>query len=70
MLNLNKWLKAWKYSAYIAFSRYLISGRFALHGYYAERKGEREDMQDAHIILDNFTTMVPGLHSTVYGLNR
>lgn len=26
-----------------------------LRGFLAERKGEREDMQDAHTILDDFT---------------
>lgn len=26
-----------------------------LRGFLAERKGEREDMQDAHMILDDFT---------------
>lgn len=30
-------------------------GILALKGYVAERKGEREDMQDAHVILNDIT---------------
>ena len=28
---------------------------FLLKGFVAERKGDREDMQDAHVIMDDFT---------------
>lgn len=28
---------------------------FSLKGYVAERKGEREEMQDAHVILNDIT---------------
>ena len=35
---------------------FLESGhRFTLKGYHGERRGEREDMQDAHTIIDDFT---------------
>lgn len=30
-------------------------GILRLKGYVAERKGEREDMQDAHVILNDIT---------------
>ena len=29
--------------------------RFQLQGFLGERRGEREDMQDSHMILDDFT---------------
>jgi len=29
-----------------------------LQGFAAERKGEREEMQDAHVIIDDFSTFV------------
>lgn len=31
------------------------AGIFGLKGYVAERKGEREEMQDAHVILNDIT---------------
>ncbi|ESN92230.1 hypothetical protein HELRODRAFT_116079 [Helobdella robusta] len=31
---------------------------YSFRGYYAERKGEREEMQDAHTIVDNFNSLV------------
>lgn len=31
------------------------AGILGLKGYVAERKGEREDMQDAHVILNDIT---------------
>lgn len=31
------------------------SAIFGLKGYVAERKGEREEMQDAHVILNDIT---------------
>lgn len=33
---------------------YFPIGTFKLKGYSAERKGEREDMQDAHLVMDDF----------------
>ena len=32
---------------------------FSLHGFFAERQGEREEMQDSHVIIDNFLPLVP-----------
>jgi len=32
--------------------------RLQLQGFVAERKGEREEMQDAHVIIDDFTTFI------------
>jgi len=29
-----------------------------LQGYVAERKGEREEMQDAHVVIDDFVTFL------------
>lgn len=29
-----------------------------LQGFAAERKGEREEMQDAHVIIDDYSTFV------------
>lgn len=38
---------------------------YPLQGFAAERKGEREEMQDAHVISDAFHKEVPQLHSSV-----
>jgi len=35
---------------------YLDDYRYLLKGYHGERRGEREDMQDAHVMLDDFTS--------------
>ena len=32
--------------------------RIQLQGFAAERKGEREEMQDAHVIIDDFSTFL------------
>ena len=32
--------------------------RMQLQGFAAERKGEREEMQDAHVIIDDFSSYV------------
>jgi len=32
----------------------VLTGVFKMRGYCAERKGEREDMQDAHVAIDDF----------------
>ena len=34
---------------------YISVGGYRLKGYIGERRGEREDMQDAHTIIDDFT---------------
>lgn len=38
---------------------------FGLKGYVAERKGEREEMADAHVILNDITAECQPLHSHV-----
>ncbi|XP_076358042.1 integrin-linked kinase-associated serine/threonine phosphatase 2C-like isoform X3 [Tachypleus tridentatus] len=43
-------------------------GLYQLHGYYYARKGEREMMQDAHVINDAFHKTVPNLHPSIYRL--
>ena len=37
----------------------------AVQGYFAERQGEREDMQDSHVIINNFTPQFDSLHPSV-----
>uniref|UniRef100_A0A0B6Z5U5 Integrin-linked kinase-associated serine/threonine phosphatase 2C n=2 Tax=Arion vulgaris TaxID=1028688 RepID=A0A0B6Z5U5_9EUPU len=41
---------------------------YTLKGYVADRQGEREDMQDAHVIIDDYLSFVPGLHKSVHRL--
>ena len=36
----------------------VVTVRIQLQGFAAERKGEREEMQDAHVVIDDFTTFV------------
>uniref|UniRef100_A0A131YI72 Integrin linked kinase associated serine/threonine phosphatase 2c n=1 Tax=Rhipicephalus appendiculatus TaxID=34631 RepID=A0A131YI72_RHIAP len=36
-----------------------------LRGFVAERKGEREDMQDAHVIQDAYHADIPQLHGSI-----
>ncbi|CAN7986060.1 unnamed protein product [Ixodes hexagonus] len=42
---------------------------FTLHGFVAERKGERDEMQDAHVILDAFHAEIPHLHGSIRRLS-
>lgn len=37
----------------------------SLQGFVAERQGERDEMQDAHVIIDDFTSEFPNLPSSV-----
>lgn len=37
-----------------------------LKAYIGERRGEREDMQDAHTIIDDFTSQFPTLPNSMY----
>lgn len=37
-----------------SWSDVFLVGIFKLKGYSAERKGEREDMQDAHVVMDDY----------------
>ncbi len=39
----------------------LANYRFSLCGYHGERRGEREDMQDAHTMIDDFTPQFQAL---------
>ena len=36
-----------------------------LTGFYADRKGEREEMQDAHTIVNDFKSQVEQAHTTM-----
>ena len=38
-----------------------FSDLFKLNGFLAERKGEREEMQDSHVIIDDFTSEIAHL---------
>ena len=40
-------------------------GLHTLKGYFAERQGERDDMQDAHTIIDDLTTKISNLDVSV-----
>jgi integrin-linked kinase-associated serine/threonine phosphatase 2C len=44
----------------------LTSSLCELKAYAGERKGEREDMQDAHTIIDDFTSQFPALPNNMY----
>ncbi|XP_060553642.1 LOW QUALITY PROTEIN: integrin-linked kinase-associated serine/threonine phosphatase 2C-like, partial [Ruditapes philippinarum] len=39
---------------------------YEIDSYIVERQGEREDMQDAHLIMQDFTSEIPNLHSSIY----
>lgn len=39
---------------------------YELESYIVERQGEREDMQDAHIIIKDFAAQIPDLHPSIY----
>ena len=47
--------------AYISF----FSSEYHLKGYVADRQGEREDMQDAHTIIDDFTKDIKEVHDSM-----
>lgn len=38
---------------------------YAMRCYVADRKGEREEMQDAHIQIDDYTKMFTSLHPSI-----
>ncbi|XP_005101909.1 integrin-linked kinase-associated serine/threonine phosphatase 2C [Aplysia californica] len=42
--------------------------RYRLKGYVADRQGEREDMQDAHVIIDDLKQSMPDVHSSIHRL--
>ena len=39
--------------------------RYNMKGYHGERRGEREDMQDAHVMLDDFTPQFKSLPNSM-----
>ncbi|GFO00715.1 integrin-linked kinase-associated serine/threonine phosphatase 2c-like [Plakobranchus ocellatus] len=41
---------------------------YVLKGYVADRQGEREDMQDAHVLMDDFLKYVPEVHKSIVRL--
>ncbi|XP_071482557.1 integrin-linked kinase-associated serine/threonine phosphatase 2C-like [Diadema antillarum] len=43
----------------------LAMGIYRLQGFSAERQGERDSMQDAHVILDDFTSHLTNVPSTI-----
>ena len=43
-----------------------LSNHCKLKGYIGERRGEREDMQDAHTIINDFTPQFPALPNNMY----
>lgn len=45
------------------------SGVYDIDSYIVERQGEREDMQDAHIIIKDFTAHIPDLHPSIYRMS-
>ncbi|CAL1292721.1 unnamed protein product [Larinioides sclopetarius] len=42
---------------------------YSVQGSFAEKKGEREEMQDFHVLIDDFHKQVPGLHPSVSRLS-
>lgn len=44
----------------------LFAGHYKLKAYIGERRGEREDMQDAHTIIDDFSPQFPALPNNTY----
>lgn len=47
-------------------SRIKPSVKYKLKSYFAERKGERDEMQDAHITFDNYTDEINDLDHSVH----
>lgn len=45
---------------------FLVEDLYAIQGFYAEKKGEREEMQDFHVVIDDFHKHIPDLHSSVW----
>jgi len=42
---------------------------YLIQGFSAEKKGEREEMQDFHVLIDDFHKQIPELHSSVSRLS-
>ncbi|XP_033763927.1 integrin-linked kinase-associated serine/threonine phosphatase 2C-like [Pecten maximus] len=49
-------------------SKIKASVQFRLKGYMAERRGEREEMQDAHVMMDDFTSEFTDLDPSIVRL--
>ena len=43
-----------------------VANHCKLKAYIGERRGEREDMQDAHTIIDDFTSQFSALPNSMY----
>ncbi|XP_071110278.1 integrin-linked kinase-associated serine/threonine phosphatase 2C-like [Haliotis cracherodii] len=43
--------------------------KYSLKSFVADRKGEREEMQDAHFMLHNYHQEIPDLHPSIYRLS-
>ena len=43
----------------------LYLGLHTLKGYYAERQGERDDMQDAHTIIDDLAIQISNIDESM-----
>lgn len=52
----------------IIFSISLEEKLYQIQGYFAEKKGEREEMQDFHVLIDDFHKQIPHLHPSMYVL--
>ena len=46
--------------------RLKVTNHCKLKAYIGERRGEREDMQDAHTIIDDFTSQFSALPNSMY----
>ncbi|GFS03018.1 integrin-linked kinase-associated serine/threonine phosphatase 2C [Elysia marginata] len=46
-----------------------LKHNYVLKGYVADRQGEREDMQDAHVIMNDFLKLVPEAHKSITRLS-
>lgn len=44
---------------------FVVDYKFVLKGYHGERRGEREDMQDAHTMIDDFTPQFESLPNSM-----
>ncbi|XP_048777323.1 integrin-linked kinase-associated serine/threonine phosphatase 2C-like [Ostrea edulis] len=42
------------------------SVRYRLSPFFAERQGERDEMQDEHVLIEDMTQQIPNLHPSVY----
>ena len=44
---------------------FILTVKYELFSHLAERQGEREDMQDAHIIIKDYASLFPNLHPSM-----